>query len=138
MKSKLNFVRTLLVLLILSTSACHAKTTGETDSTAIQKPFDFLVYRGASRRVNVNLAIHQSKPVIVTLKNTRNAVMHRSYLKPSPNAYRLKFDFEDAPSGLYQLEISDGRQTTVRQIEVIDLPAIESQRYIVYNPQTSR
>ncbi len=139
-KHILPFVNTLLVSLLLAAPVRHAQA-GDTKPGDAEKRahyFDICLYRDASGKVNLNLAVRRSKHVTVTLRNAGNEVVNRNYLKQSPNSYRLKYNFAEAKAGVYRFEISDGHHTLSREVEVVDLPSVEPQRYIVYNPQNDR
>ena len=139
-KHTLQFVNTLLVSLLLAAPVRLAQAADNKPGDAEKREnyFDICLYRGASGKVNLNLAVRRSKRVTVTLRNAENEVVNRNYLKRSPNSYRLKYNFAEAKSGLYRFEISDGQYTLSREVEVVDLPPVEPQRYIVYNPQNNR
>jgi hypothetical protein len=137
-KSMLPTVKTLLLSLFLATAVCHAQPPESSNPGGEEKSFDLMMYMGAGGKVNLHVATYWSKRVTITLLNAENAVILRKNLKRSPICYRLKFSFEESISGVYRFEISDGHQTVVRQVEVVDFPPVASQRYIVYNPQSSR
>ena len=128
----------LLMSLFLTASVSHAQTTEPEpgDSVTTERSFEVAIFTETNRKINLILAIHRPKQIMVILKNAKNAVIHREFLRRTRKGYRQKFDFEGADPGVYQFEISDGWQTVVRRIEVVYLPAIDLQRYIIYGPQT--
>ena len=87
-------------------------------------------------KINLRLASRQPGRVTITLKDANNTVLYREYLKRVSVSYWRKFNFEGSEPGVYQFEISDGQQTIVRRVEIINVPTVESQRYITYGPQT--
>ncbi|RRB02030.1 hypothetical protein [Larkinella rosea] len=137
-KHTLQFAKPLFLTLLLSAPFCHARSTDPDYANSNEPSFDICMFMGAHQKVKLNLAVRQAKPVSVILRDARNTIMYRDFLKKSPTAYRLSFDFAASESGIYQLEISDGQRTIVRRVEVLEFPPIESSRHIVYNPQTSR
>lgn len=131
-------INALLMSLFLTALVSHAQTTEPEpgDPVTAERSFEVAIFTETNRKINLILAIHRPKQIMVTLKNAKNAVIHREFLKKTLKGYRQKFDFEGADSGVYQFEVSDGWQTIVRRIEVVNLPAIDSQRYIIYGQQT--
>jgi hypothetical protein len=106
------------------------------DSTGLApRSFEVGMFMGPKWDINLMLAIRRPERVTVTLRGTNNAVLHREYLKKTPTSYRFKFNFEEADPGVYQFEVSDGQHTIVRRVEIVSMPAVESQRYITYSPQ---
>lgn len=137
-KTAFQFVSALLLSLILAAPASSTQIRDSDDQVVKEQSFDMLMYMGRQEQVNLNLLTHQSKQVIITLKDPQHSVVLRKYLRKSSVAYRLKFNFEGSRSGQYQFEVSDGQRTVVRQIEIVDLPAIESHRYLVYHHPANR
>lgn len=90
--------------------------------------------------INLMLAVHQPKRILILLKDAKGTILYREYLKRTPVNYRRKFKFDESEieSGVYRFEISDGQQTLVRHVEVVSIPAIEPQRYITYDMQIAR
>ncbi|GAB3925368.1 hypothetical protein [Larkinella terrae] len=126
--------RTVFISLILTILSVKAQASD--DLVANGRAFDVSMFLDASKKVNLMLAIHRSR-IRVTLKNSRNDVIHQEFLGRSKNPYRRKFNFEESKSGVYLLEVSDGKQTYIRQVEIVDVPASASQRYIVYRSPTN-
>ena len=106
------------------------------DSTGlVPRSFDVGIFMEANWKINLMLAFRRPERIVVTLRGTNNAILHREYLRKTAFSYRLKFNFEEAEPGEYQFEISDGQHTIVRRVEIVNMPAVESQRYITYSPQ---
>ena len=139
MKTIAQLIRnTLLMSLLLTTSDLRAQVTSisQDDSVKKQTSFEVGMFIEARGKLNLMLATHQPKRVSITLRDANKTVLYIIHLKKTPLTYRQKFDFEGSPSGIYQLEISDGQQTLIRQVEVVDMPAIDAQRYITYGLRT--
>lgn len=107
------------------------------DSVAKTSSFEVGMFMDSNWTINLMLAVHQPKWVLVTLKNDKGVLLFRDYLKKMPARYRLKFRFNESDTGVYQFEISDDQQTIIRRVEVVYMPAVESQRYITYGPPIS-
>lgn len=135
----------LLMGALLTTQTVRAQSTPASaafsnagDLMPESKTFEFGLFTGSSGNVNLTLATRQSKRVMITLRNTRNTVIHREYVTRSRSPYWIKFNFENSKAGTYQLEMTDGQQRIVRHIEIANVPRVEPQRYVVYNPQRDR
>lgn len=134
------FRNALLVSLLTVTSVINAQAidTEPGDSVTKERSFAIGMDLGANWKVNLRVEIHQPERVIITMKDANNTVLYREYLKKGPAKHWRKFDFMGAESGVYEFEVRTGRQTIKRRVEVVDIPAIEPQRYITYGPQISQ
>ncbi|GAB3988914.1 hypothetical protein GCM10028807_12610 [Spirosoma daeguense] len=132
-------VNGLIISLILTGSVVRAQAVKpDLEALPERQSFEVGTYMGANQTLNLMLFVLEPKGVTLTVRNTKNDIMHELYLKRSPRAYHQKLNFEGSKPGTYRLEISDGRKTVVRRIEVVDIPAIESQRYVTYSIQPNR
>lgn len=139
MKTSAQHVVNALILSLLLWAAApinaQAGTPGPVDSGKGAKSFEVGMFMESNWTINLMMAVYQPKRVIVTLKNDKGVILFRQYLKKSAVNYRLKFHFEEAESGVYDFEISDDRETIVRQVTIVSMPAVNSQRYITFGPQ---
>ena len=119
----------------VSALSVPAAPTEPGDSVTHENSFDVGMYLGENWKVNLRLAIRRPERITITVKDPGNTVLYRELLRKTTRRYWRKFDFKGSQPGVYQFEISDGCQTIVRQVEVVDMPAIESQRYITHGPQ---
>lgn len=132
------FTNALLVGLVMISATGNAQSIDNGADSAIgEKPFDVAAYMGANRTINLMLAVYRVKGVTLVLKDAHDTILYELYLKKSPKAYHHKLNFEGCRSGVYQLEISDGQQKVIRRIDVVDIPAIDSQRYVTFTSQTN-
>lgn len=127
----------LSLLLVASVTNAQSVKIEPEDSASKASAFEVGMFMESNWTINLMLAIHQPKRILVTLKNDKGVLLFRDYLKKIPANYRMKFKFNESDSGVYQFEISDDKQTIVRQVEVVYMPAVESQRYITYGPQVN-
>lgn len=126
--------KALLMSLLTLASVTQAQTTEPGDPVANERSFDVGMYLGKQWKLNLRLATHRPARIMITLKDPHNGVLYRELLKKRKIKYWREFNFNGAAAGAYQFEISDGRNTIVRRVDVVDLPAVASQRYITYNP----
>ncbi|GAB4023616.1 hypothetical protein [Spirosoma koreense] len=125
----------LLILLFLASRTLPAQSD---DTLTSIKPFEMGMYMGSNWTINVILKVHQKGGVTLTVRNTSNQVIYRQFLNRSPVSYHQKINFEDSESGVYSIEVSDGRQTVVRRVDIVDIPSVASQRFITYGPQSGQ
>ena len=132
-------INALLVSLLLTTAVSRALATSTEpgDTVANETSFGVNMYLGPQWKLNLMMAISRPARVTIVIRDPNNTVLYREIVSrgPRPRGYWRKFDFEGSEPGGYVVEISDGRQTVTRRIEIVNLPAVDSQRYIVYGPQ---
>ncbi len=121
---------TLLIGLLVTVS--NAQVTATNDPKASQSAFDVNMFLGTQEKINVMLAVREPRKVTIRLKDANSTVLYREALSKTPANHWRKFDFEGMKTGVYYLEITDGNQKIVRQIEIGSLPAVQSQRFITY------
>lgn len=121
---------TLLLGLIVPVSNAQITASGEPDSD--KSAFEVSMFLGTQEKINLMLAVRKPKKVTIRLKDAKNTVLYQESLSKVPASHWRKFDFEGMKTGVYYLEISDGEQKAVRQIEVGALPAVQAQRFITY------
>ena len=137
MKSKTRqLVNGLLVSLLFSSQTIQANTlVYQADPVPAVRPFGVSMYIDAQKKINLFVSINRPGRVTITLKDPKHTVLFRESFKRAPDTFRQKFNFEEAKSGTYQLEVSDGKETIRQRIEVVDVAPIDSQRYITYGSQ---
>lgn len=122
-----------LYLLMINVAGKAQSADSIVSTTGVgKKPFELATYMGANRTVNLMLLVNQPQGVTLKVKNADDVTLHELQMKKSLRAYHIKLNFDSSQSGVFKLEISDGRKTLVRQIDVVDLPATEAQRYITF------
>ena len=127
----------LLMSLLMTTSAIQAQVTTTGESVTVSNSFAVNMYMGPKWKINLLLDFNRPERIIIRLRNAGNVVLYEEKLRRPPTSYWRKFDFEQSEPGQYQFEISDGRQTVVRRVDVVAIPTVEAQRYITYGPQTN-
>lgn len=127
----------LLVSLLLATSVLQAQVTTSGNSVTASNSFAVGMYMGPQWKINLLLDFDRPERIVITLKDAANTVLYEERIKRPPTSYWRKFDFEQSEPGIYQFEISDGRQTVIRRVEIVAMPTVEAQRYITYGPQTN-
>jgi hypothetical protein len=139
-KNAQSTINALVVSLLLTTAMSHALAASAEpgDPVAKETSFDVNTYLGPQWKLNLMMDISRPVRIMIIIRNPNNTVVYREIVSKGSRGYWRKFDFEGSEPGTYRLEISDGRQTVTRQIEIVDIPAIDSQRYIVHGPTDKR
>lgn len=133
-------INALAVSLLLSAtiSSTLATNTEPGDPVAKETSFDVNTYLGPQWKLNLMMDISRPVRLTIIIRNSDNTVLYREIVSKGSRGYWRKFDFEGSEPGTYRLEVSDGRRTVTRQIEIVDIPAIDSQRYIVHGSTDKR
>ena len=135
--TKQQVMNVLLVILLTAGGVinAHAANLNPGDSAPKERAFEVGMFMESGWTINLMLAVHQPKRIMITLRDAKGVVLYREYLRKSTRNYRRKFKFDksEVESGVYQFEVSDNQQTIVRRVEVVNIPTIESQRYITFD-----
>ena len=123
------------MLMGISEVSAQAPRIEPDDTPAYERPLGISMFMSPDWKLNVMLSTHRAGRIAITLKRADNTVLYREFVTKAPSRYWRKFNFEGSEPGVYRFEISDGQKTVVRQVEIVDIPTIEAQRYIVYGPQ---
>ncbi|WP_461079261.1 hypothetical protein [Spirosoma flavus] len=139
MKSLTHKLRNTLILSLIwvSVAANAQSVITETDAPVEKQPFEVGTYMGTGLTINLMLAVHTPKGITLKIKDANDTVLEVTHLGRSPKAYHQKISFDGSQPGVYRVEISDGHKTVIRQVDVVNIPAVESQRYITYSSQTN-
>lgn len=130
---KQQIVSALLIGLATSSFSLKAQSVQLTGSDPEASSVRVGSYVNAEKNLVVLLSSKDSKRLSITLKDPKQNIIYHADLKGSSTTYQQKFNFAEAPSGQYELEVSDGSQTVVQKVKVIDVPAVEAQRFITYD-----
>ena len=138
----MKFITRITILLLISsvlasTIFVSAQTVGTVESIPKERSFDVGMYMDARYRINLMLVVRRSNRVSIVVRDAQNDVLYEERVKRTTPGYWRKFSFDESKSGTYTFEISDGRQTIVRRIDVVDTPAVEPQRFVIYGPQSA-
>ncbi|GAB3640084.1 hypothetical protein [Spirosoma arcticum] len=133
-------VNALMVSLLLTTamSGALAASAEPGDPVAKVTSFEVNTYLGPQWKLNLMMDISRPVRITIIIRNSDNTVLYREIVSRGSRGYWRRFDFEGSEPGVYVVEVSDGRQMITRRIEIVDIPAIDSQRYIVHIPTDKR
>ncbi|MBC8153795.1 MAG: hypothetical protein H7Z72_12865 [Bacteroidetes bacterium] len=105
------------------------------DPVREESSFKVSMHTAPHWKMNLMLAIPGPARITIILKNSNNTVLYREVVKKGSRGYWRRFDFKGSEPGAYQFEITDGRQTATRRVDIVNLPAIDAQQYLIYGPQ---
>lgn len=125
----------LSILIGLSGVSAQALRTEPGDTSAYERPFDISMFMSPDWKLNLMLNVRRAGRVTITLKRADDTVLYQENIRKALTRYRRRFNFDGSEPGVYRFEISDGRKTIVRRVEVVNIPAVEPQRYMTYGPQ---
>lgn len=117
-------------------SAVTFTTTVSASASGPKKPHRIAAYQvgayGSLDGTKLNVAIdkEQGGRVDVSLKNEKGTLLFHQTLKNSDEKFRAKLDVSELAAGTYQLEVSNGKETTVRNLTIVDQKPTEVVRTI--------
>ncbi len=83
------------------------------------KSFDVGMYRIInSMKVNVTIEKTKGNSLEITLKNDKNETIYTEFVSKKLVAFAKKFDLTGLTDGKYRFEISDGKETITKEINV--------------------
>ncbi|MCY7352869.1 MAG: hypothetical protein LH606_19790 [Cytophagaceae bacterium] len=84
-----------------------------------QPPFEVGVYpKHHTAKLNVMVENHEQKRLNLRLINPKNEIMYQETVSRKTAKYWRKLDLGQLPDGIYQLQVSNGQETVVREINV--------------------
>jgi hypothetical protein len=110
-------VKTIACALALSTSVAFA-TTDKT--TTDQKPVKFEVGAYVAKDETIRVAINKNTAtrLKVSLKNANGQVLYSQIMGRNESNFATKLNIDDLGAGIYKLEVSDGTEKIVKELNV--------------------
>lgn len=71
-----------------------------------------------SSKLHVAVAKHHHKRLNLRLVNPKNEVLYQETVGKHQAKYQRKLDLSTLPDGVYQLQITDGQDTVVREVNL--------------------
>jgi len=71
-----------------------------------------------SSKLHVAVAKHHQKRLNLRLVNPKNEVVYQETVGKHQSKYQRKLDLSTLPDGVYQLQITDGQDTVVREVSL--------------------
>ena len=104
-----------LGLVTLSASFAEANPIGRTGAVASYKTG---IYTTLDGKLNVAVNKETGGAVYIRLKNTDGKVLYAQHLGKNERSCRLRLNLSDLEDGVYQLEITNGVETTAQNVTV--------------------
>ncbi len=83
------------------------------------KTFDISMYRIVnSMKVNVMIEKLEGKSVQIYLKNEKNEIIYTEFVGKKTSKFAQKFDLEGLTDGKYRFEITNGKETITKEVNV--------------------
>ncbi len=87
--------------------------------TKSDKTFDVSMYRIVnSMKVNVMIEKLEGKSVQIYLKNEKNEIIYTEFVGKKTSKFAQKFDLEGLTDGKYRFEITNGKETITKEVDV--------------------
>lgn len=85
-----------------------------------------------SSKLAVAVAKYHQKRLSLRLVNPKNEVLYQETLGKNQSKYSRKLDLSTLPDGLYQLQITDGQDTVVREVNLSTSKPepVQSERFV--------
>ncbi|AFK03896.1 hypothetical protein Emtol_2761 [Emticicia oligotrophica DSM 17448] len=122
MKTQFKNFAVALVAGIFSFSSVLANSPIEKNDeskTATKRSFNVGMYRIInSMKVNVLVDKQDSKALDISVKNEQNEVVYSEVVGKNINKFSKKLDLSGLKDGKYRIEISNGKETVTKQVNV--------------------
>lgn len=92
------------------------------------------IYPLTGGRLNIALDKETGGPVDIHLKDSNGNVLYRQHLGKHERTYRVRLNLSDLSDGTYQLEITNGVNTTQQTVTLTTQPSVTSTQIILSEP----
>lgn len=112
-------VKTLMIAAALATVNVAAFAEEPETTTAKKKSFAVGMYQTInSTKMNLLVEKTGSDKIYVVLKDAKNEVLYAETIAKKDAKYWRKFDMADLKDGNYRFEVSNGKETVVKEISL--------------------
>ncbi len=115
MKTLLNSLLVAFTLTLITVSASFAEANPGKRATSVAT-YKTGIYTNMAGKLNIALDKETTGAVDIKLKNTNGKVLFAQHLTKKEKTARLSLDMDQLPDGVYQLEISNGVDTSVQTV----------------------
>ncbi|GAB4030085.1 T9SS type A sorting domain-containing protein [Spirosoma gilvum] len=115
MKTNIKSFALALSLGLVSTVSLFAETNPGTKA-AHAATFKTGIYTTVSGKLNVALDKEKGGPVDIRLKSADGRVLYNYRLGKKEQAYRTQLNLSELEDGVYQLEVTNGAETTTQSV----------------------
>jgi ribosomal protein S6 len=124
-------IKSIACALALTTSVVFAKPTE--DKTSAARPeatFESSAFVTADASLRVAIKKNAPQKVFLTLKDANGDVLFAETVGKKEMTYAAKFNVKDLNDGVYQLEITSGKNRVVKELNLVS-KKIETERKVV-------
>lgn len=132
MKTLISSLALALSLSIASTNTLLADTTPANHPAAVAA-YKSGIYTTTSGNLNIAVDKETGGSVDIRLKNAEGKVLFTRYLSKQERTCRLKLNLNDLADGTYQLEITNGAETTTQTVTLSTNQPTTPSRLIAVN-----
>ena len=119
-----------LGLVTLSASFAETNPIGRTAAVASYKTGIYTTIEG---KLNVAVNKETGGAVDIRLKKANGTVVYEQHLGKNETAYRVRLDLDELEDGVYQLEITNGVETTTQSVTVVTNQPTTPNRIVAVN-----
>lgn len=117
MKTLIKSFALALTLAATTVSATFADGT-PAGRTANAAAFKSGVYTNAAGKLHVSLDKETGGKVTIRLKDNNGTILYNEQLGKNETTYRTRMDLSDLPDGTYELELTNGVETTRQTVTI--------------------
>ncbi|MCK8495873.1 T9SS type A sorting domain-containing protein [Spirosoma sp. RP8] len=132
MKTLLNSLILACTLTLVTVSASLAKTNPDKRPASVAT-YKTGIYTSTAGKLHINLDKETTGAVDIKLKNINGKVLYTQHLTRKEKTARLSLDMDQLPDGAYQLEISNGVDTTTQTVTLGSQQPSTPNRLVVLN-----
>lgn len=132
MKTIIKSLALALSLGVASTTTLLAETN-PVNRPAVVAAYKSGIYTNVSGQLNIAVDKEKGGSVDIRLKNTEGRVLFTQHLGRQERICRLKLNLNDLADGLYQLEITNGAETTTQTITLSTNHPVSPSRLVAVN-----
>ncbi|GAA4396477.1 hypothetical protein GCM10023187_04650 [Nibrella viscosa] len=122
-------MKTLFVTFALALTVSATSLTASAESHRLAGPKAPTAYRVAvfpsasALKLNVIVEKAMGSRVEVRLRDAKGHLLHTSYLQKKDGKFWSKFDLSELEDGIYRIEVTNGAETTVKEVTLSTKPA---------------
>lgn len=129
MKTLIKSLALALTLGVATSAATFAEVNPGTTAVSYQSA----VYTTVSGKLSIALDKQKGGTVDVSLKDAEGKVVYARHLGKNESQYRTRLNLIDLPDGVYQVEITNGVETTSHKVTIATKQPVAPSRVIALN-----
>ncbi|MFD1140952.1 T9SS type A sorting domain-containing protein [Larkinella insperata] len=125
-------INTLLVALTL-TAASFNTANADTNKPKKAAAFQSGIHTTADGKLQVAVQKENTSPVVVNLLDEKGNTIFSQQIGKRQEAVRLRMDVSNLPDGVYQVAISNGVETTTKEVTLSTKQPVAAPRLVAVN-----